>query len=262
MSAAMGDSKCNDIQPLLPAYALGALESDEQSRVDDHLATCPTCRAEAASYSHVVDSLGAAAPQESPPPALKARVLAAATGDSIPEAAAVVAGSDKGLTEESGSTWRESRLVYLLSAAAILLFVGFVMLALVLERTIDDRDEAVAAQEQMASYFGAGGEVVAMTSLDAANWGSWQGQGKLLSAPDKPTMVIVDGCPPTSDERYYRVWVAIDGDRTGLGEIEVDDNGTGWMEIHAPEALNNYDELGITVITNGDNREDMMVTRV
>jgi anti-sigma-K factor RskA len=262
MSAAMGESECNDIQLLLPAYALGALEPEEQSRVDDHLATCQTCRAEAASYAHVVDSLGVAAPHESPPPALKAQVLAAATGQTIPAREVVAADTGKDSAAISGSTWRSNRVVYMLSAAAILFFVGFVVLALVLERTIDDRDDAVAAQEQLASYFGAGGQVEAMISLDAANWGSWQGEGKLLSAPGKPTMVVVDGCPPTSAERVYRVWVALKGDRTGVGEIKVDDNGTGWMEIHAPAALSTYDELGITVITNGDNREDMMVTEV
>jgi anti-sigma-K factor RskA len=262
MSAAMGDSECNDIQPLLPAYALGALEPDERTRVDDHLATCATCRAEAASYAHVVDSLGAAAPQESPPPALRERVLAAAAERAVPEGVVVAPGSDRDLTAVSSTNWRSSRLVFLLSAASILLLVGVVVLALVLERTVDERDDAVAAQDQLASYFGAGGEVVAMTSLDAANWGSWKGQGKLLSAPGKPTMVVVDGCPPTSDERVYRVWVALKGDRTPVGEIKVDDSGTGWMEVDAPDTLSSYDELGITVITNGDNREDMMVTGV
>src|SRR5215211_2897505 len=138
MSAAMGESECNDIQPLLPAYALGALEPDERARVDDHLATCATCRAEAASYAYVVDSLGAAAPQESPPPALKERVLAAAAGQAVPEGVVVAAGSDRDLPAGSSTNWRSSRLVFLLSASSILLLVGVVVLALVLERTVDD----------------------------------------------------------------------------------------------------------------------------
>jgi len=261
MSAAMGEPDCNDIQPMLAPYALGALEPDERSRVDQHLATCADCRAEAASFSHVVDSLGAAAPQETPPPALRARVLAAATGQALPEEEIVASAKpDKTPATAAGSRWRSNRLVILLSAASILLLVGVAVLSVLLARTMDERDDAVAAQDQLASYFGAGGNVVAMISLDAANWGSWQGQGKLLSAPEKPTVVFVDGCPPSSDARVYRVWVALKGDRTGVGEIKVDDTGTGWMEVKAPEELSKYDQLGVTVITNGDERNDMLVT--
>ena len=262
MSAAMGEPDCNEIQPMLAAYALGALEADERSRIDLHLATCANCRAEAASYAHVVDSLGAAAPQATPPPELRARVLAAATGQTVPGGVMPSTETAKTSAAAAGSTWRSNRLVILLSAASILLLAGVVVLSILLARTTDERDDAVAAQEQLSSYFGAGGNVVAMTSLDAANWGSWQGQGKLLSAPGKPPMVVVGGCPPTSNERVYRVWVALNGDRTGVGEIKVDDSGTGWLVVDAPNELSNYDQLGVTVITNGDERADMLVTVV
>jgi anti-sigma factor RsiW len=260
MGAAMGETDCNHIQPMLPAYAFGALESDERIGVDRHLATCPVCRAELATYLMVVDSLGAAAPLETPPPALKARVLAAATGQVVPGERVPQPGVNQPAPIPVGSTGRSNRLGYLLSAASILLLVATAVLAILLERVNDDRDQAVAAREQLASYFSAGGQAVAMTSLEAASWDSWEGHGTLLSAPGKPTVVVVAGCPPSTDERVYRVWVALGDDRTGVGEITVDDSGYGWMTVEAPEALDNYDQLGVTVVTNGDQREDMMVT--
>jgi anti-sigma factor RsiW len=260
MGAVMGETDCNHIQPMLPAYAFGTLGSDERAEVDRHLATCPVCRAELATYLMVVDSLGAAAPRETPPPALKARVFAAATGQAIPEGIVAPPRANEPALTPAGSAGRSNRLIFLLSAASILLLVGVAVLAVLLERANDDRDQAVAAREQLASYFSAGGQAVAMTSLEAARWDSWEGHGTLLSAPGKPTVVVVAGCPPSTDERVYRVWVALGDDRTGVGEITVDDNGYGWMAVEAPKALDNYDQLGVTVVTNGDKREDMMVT--
>jgi anti-sigma factor RsiW len=260
MSAAIGESDCLHIQPMLAAYALGALEPDERDRVDQHLETCASCRAEAAGYARVVDALGAAAPQESPPPELRERVLAAATGRSAPISEPRPAVSPKPAAAPTGLSRRSNRLVVLLSAASILLLIGVTVLAVLLARTMDERDDAEASRERIASYFSAGGEAVAMTSLEAATWDSWQGHGTLLSAPGKPTVVVVSGCPPTSDSRVYRVWVASNGDRTGVGEIKIDDSGYGWMEVDAPDTLNSYDQLGVTVVTDGEKRDDMMVT--
>ena len=31
---------CDEVEELLPAYALGALSADERAAVDEHLATC------------------------------------------------------------------------------------------------------------------------------------------------------------------------------------------------------------------------------
>jgi hypothetical protein len=260
MSAAMGGNEDNHVEPMLPAYALGALEPDERLHVEQHLATCAACRAEAATYGHVVDSLGAGTPLETPPPELKARILAVATGQPLPADDRVTSlGTTEPRSKASGS-WRSNRPIVVLSAASILLLIGVVVLGVLLARTTDERDDAVSAQKQLEGYLGAGGQVVAMTSLDAANWGSWQGAGNLLSAPGKPTMVVVNGCPPTTSNRVYRVWVARNGDRTGVGEMKVDDSGWGWLKVDAPDELSKYDQLGITVVTNDDQRDDMMIT--
>lgn len=59
----------------IPAFALGALDREEALQVREHLARCPSCRAELAAYHAVVGLLCyAVAPQE-PPAQLRERIL-------------------------------------------------------------------------------------------------------------------------------------------------------------------------------------------
>ncbi|MFJ8134221.1 anti-sigma factor [Streptomyces hydrogenans] len=68
-----------DAHTLVAAYALGALDDDERQDFDAHLQTCEACRQEAAEFQATTARLAAAVAQ-SPPPAAKARVMAAVDG--------------------------------------------------------------------------------------------------------------------------------------------------------------------------------------
>jgi anti-sigma factor RsiW len=59
----------------IPAFALGALEPEEALPVKEHLARCPTCRAEVAGYQAVVGLLCYAIPPQEPPAHLRERIL-------------------------------------------------------------------------------------------------------------------------------------------------------------------------------------------
>jgi anti-sigma-K factor RskA len=48
----------DEIEELLGAYALDALDEDERQEIDDHLVTCPRCRAEVAAHREVTALLG------------------------------------------------------------------------------------------------------------------------------------------------------------------------------------------------------------
>ena len=70
---------CDRIKDLLEAHALGALDPDEQTAVERHLAGCPDCRRLAAAYAEIAHALPhalATASHTTVPPALKRRVLA------------------------------------------------------------------------------------------------------------------------------------------------------------------------------------------
>ena len=63
---------------LAAPYALDALDREERAAFETHLAGCALCRAEVTSFREVAARLATAAPDVSPAPALRRRVLAVA----------------------------------------------------------------------------------------------------------------------------------------------------------------------------------------
>jgi anti-sigma factor RsiW len=63
------------IHELTPAYALDALDEQEERDYEEHLARCPTCRAELASFLETATSLAYGVESPSPPPRLRGRIL-------------------------------------------------------------------------------------------------------------------------------------------------------------------------------------------
>jgi len=63
---------------LAAPYALDTLDGDERAAFETHLAGCGQCQAEVASFREVAARLAATAPDVSPAPALRRRVLAVA----------------------------------------------------------------------------------------------------------------------------------------------------------------------------------------
>src|SRR5581483_5631177 len=74
---------CSDIRPQLEAYALDALDTVTRARVEQHLATCDSCRVTATRLRGVVAELAAAVSAAAPlrPPPLKKQVLQSVQAD-------------------------------------------------------------------------------------------------------------------------------------------------------------------------------------
>ena len=69
---------CDQIKELLEAYALGALDTDERSQVESHLAACPACQmiaVELTEVAHTLPQAVASATSVQPPVALKENLL-------------------------------------------------------------------------------------------------------------------------------------------------------------------------------------------
>lgn len=67
----------DELRELLAAYALDALEPEDERAVESHLATCPDCRREVAALREATASLATGVPAVEPPATLKTRIMRA-----------------------------------------------------------------------------------------------------------------------------------------------------------------------------------------
>jgi anti-sigma factor RsiW len=69
------------LHDLTPAYALDALDPDDERAYEEHLARCERCREELVGLREAAASLAYAAGPSEPPPALRGRILEAARSE-------------------------------------------------------------------------------------------------------------------------------------------------------------------------------------
>src|SRR5207253_4156318 len=74
----MIDTRHDEFVDAAAAYALGALDAADRVRFETHLRSCDACQQEIESYRGVIAGIGGGIEPIDPPPALKARAIAAA----------------------------------------------------------------------------------------------------------------------------------------------------------------------------------------
>src|SRR5438094_669710 len=116
---------CEEFEELSGAYALDAVTSAERQAAEAHLAGCAKCTRLFQELHGVVTLLPLSAPQVNPPPALKARIMAAIRqeasgipGQSTQHPTAIRSLQDRQRSRTARRRWNLAALV----AAAVLLF--------------------------------------------------------------------------------------------------------------------------------------------
>ena len=69
-----------NVEELLPSYALGALDSDEEALVQHHVRDCNACAAALGRHLEIAAALSLSTDEVTPPAGLKERIMDAATG--------------------------------------------------------------------------------------------------------------------------------------------------------------------------------------
>jgi anti-sigma-K factor RskA len=205
---------------LLPAYALGCLDREDDLRVGEHLAVCKVCRNELESYRALVTDLPFAVSESDPPPNLKETILQRAR-----QTKRIPAATPKIAWWQRFPSWSMVSLVLILVLGASNLLVWGRL------NTLERRQQAslrtVLLQGTAAAPNGTGLLVI---SLDGTH-------GTL----------VVDRLPVLSESQQYQLWLIRDGQRTSGGVFSVDEKGYKGMYIKSPEPLNSYTGVGITI---------------
>lgn len=218
----MNDTPHQEMQDLLAAYALGSLEADETARVAAHLETCPACREELAAYEAVTDMLATAVPLVTPPPALKARLMART------QTAVVPPQTHHQSIKEYWQRWRPAHW----RSASWRPALALVVLVLAVTALIIWQQNRPATPAQFT-----------LTATEHAP----EATGVITVAADGTATLTITNLPPLTAEQQYQLWLIRDGQRDSGAVFSVNADGSAQVTIQATRPFASYQAFGITI---------------
>lgn len=221
------------VTDLLPLYALGALEADEQAQVEAHLPQCPTCQAEAAELMALTASLAAAVPSRRPRPGLRAAVLQRIA--ETPRARVAPVAASRSRPPAAARPPARWLAVNWGMAAVVAALAGLLAWNVYLTRRVNSLQ---AQYRQQAA-------AVALISSPQTESMALYGQGQWLSASGRayvdPTsrnvVLIVEHLAPLPAGQTYQAWIITDAGPKNAGLVNVSRSGWGmsWLTTPYPD---------------------------
>jgi anti-sigma-K factor RskA len=192
----------HEIEELLGAYALDAVDRDEARQVEDHLAECPRCRAEVAAHREVASLLISSSSQ--PVPDAVWDRIAAELGDIPPPVPIEVA-----FGERRARGVRPRGVLVGLAAAAAIALIAAVGAVLVAQGDGGDAGD----QELLALLQEPGTEVVDL-----------QADARALIGADGEGVLVATDLPALGTGQTYQLWGLPEGrdDMVSLGVLGSD----------------------------------------
>jgi anti-sigma-K factor RskA len=222
----MSMNESHHVTDLLDAYALGALEADEVAQVEAHLERCPQCRVQAETARATAQQLLVSAPLVTPPPDLKARVLARVHA---------VAAEDRTIAEavtpshaRPETTRRRHMLRRMLDTmlGSEPLNPADPVAALLLKLLVEPSCELVGINATPAAPKNAIGRLVYVPN-------------------DREAVLVTAGMRNLAPDQAYQVWLLHDGQPEPNTLFRVA-GGHGFQIVQAPTPLRDFDVLAVT----------------
>ena len=179
------------IHELTAGYALDALDEDERSAYEAHLADCEHCQQELASFWTTTEALAVAASGPEPSVALRERILA----DVRAEPQNVVAFEPR--------RWRVAPVLGAVAAVAAVVALGIGLWASNLSSELDETRTALARAQAAAQL---------LADPAAQTVALQQGTGRLVVDADGQAVLVVEGLEPAPAGKTYELWIVPGGD--------------------------------------------------
>lgn len=209
----------------LPAYALGSLDADEATQVEEHLLSCWICRAESRAFQAATEQLSLAAPAAAPSPDLKERLL---------QRVERVRPQQPAPARVSRRPWLE-RLLPVWGLASLGLILALTAFTLSLWQRLNHLEFLTAPGGMRAIPLTATGKVPGATGF------------VLVGADGRDGAIVVDGLPPLEEGQQYQVWLVRDGERTSGALFSTDEESYGGMRIRVAGSLLEYSAVDVTI---------------
>ena len=258
---------CDELEELIPTYALGALEPAERQAVEQHMESCPHCSQVLWDHLEATTVLARTVPPADPPESLWHSIqerLVQQPAAPITVAPPSEAGEPK---ERARRLSRASTTGLSVAASFVLLFLGvLVALNLQLRSQLGDMEQEnqqlqgqltefqeenqqlfdMMQEQRSLSYTAAlpGTEVMLLSNSAEAP----RARGMLMASSDRMWgYVVTQGLQPPGDGMAYQIWLLGDNGPTSMGIFTVDNTGYGQRFVRFPRPAYYYAELQITL---------------
>ena len=263
---------------LLEAFALDALEADEELAVLEHVEGCAECASIIDDHLLTATALAFTAPFHEPPERVRVSLLASAElSQSQPERVPVSRRGPSrgwaGVYSALGRRW--SRLI---APAAAVAAVAVIAVVIALNVQISGQMDEMKAENNLLRQEMGENEAAAAARLALASDAVAQMQGNLqllqhtLAQPDDQSLVMEPMQPdseawgvlvfsddgtmgvimaselePLEEGFAYHVWLTEEGRRTWVGGMDVDEHGWGSIALDMGGSLSQFDTVQLSL---------------
>ena len=276
-------------EDLLEAFALDALDLEEEERIQDHLDACDRCGDIVFQFQETTAELARSVDIHQPPAGLRARVMQAVSREEPPAQAAPA----PQLVPSLGDRMLDSKLVRVLvplgASVAMVVVIFAVTMNVRIGNEVDGLKRENAALQaslnsnvatmtaQISEAAAAESEVMdtvlqlQQTSYELAQPGNVSlelsppfagstSQGILLVSRDGSRGVImVAGMKPPTPSTDYQVWLMRGRDKLWVGQIRVDSRGWGTVSLQLPESIMAFEKVELTTSSASGPQTDMVL---
>ena len=245
---------CRQVESLLPAYALSALEGQEERAVEEHLSICPWCASILNEQIKVATALAGAAHRHELPSDLKSRLM-------------------RQVQDRPGNAGKSRKGPRVLtptllaaSMAAIFFVVALVAVSVLIFGEIDDLQEDTAGLTAQLSDLAAEDQQLMdvlmeqrsisyimaspsrqMVPLEGPERVSGAQGILLISSPNSSTaLLMAKGLEPLAEGHSYYVWLSGDSEPTTMGTLTVDSHGWGVLSLGPSRSISFFQNVWIT----------------
>ena len=221
-------------------WALYALEPAEEHAVRTHLPTCPECREMVRETEHVAGTLGEAVGQHEPPPALRARLLAAIeygprlVTSEMPPPVSIDLARRRRQRRSRGLLAAAAAVVIVLGAATTVLGVQ------VSDLTSQQRAQA-AGEATVQSIIGSPSAARAVLTNAAGK------PAALLITSRAGAVVVPLGLTPNAANQNYVAWGLLPSGPTALTSFDVPAGNVGPIVLKWPSSAGDLTRFAISL---------------
>ena len=270
---------------LLEAFALDALEPEEELAVEVHLEGCGVCAALVGDNLRVAAAMADSVPASSPSPELRQRLLDSVDSAGVEQSQLSVSPRVRVSQRRPSRSWSRvslalsTRWTRVLTPAIAVLAVVAIVISTVLNVQMSDRMGAVQSEntalrrqldQSMATTTALASASNTMSQMQG-NLQRWQETSYALAQPGNQTMVLSPAAPGVDSrgvlvlsedgreavlmasdleaprpDSVYHVWLTRGGQWYWAGEMDVDERGWGTMPMKSRGSLLQYDSVQIS----------------